>query len=574
MTCPSHLGQQAVFSSTACTPWVAASRQGGKSRSWANGGWALFCWSLFNWFFSSTQGPNCSGGFSQFPSFGLQALKWHWNFDFGLTYIGVGMICPHIVNASMMAGAIVSWGIMWPLINTQGGKWFPEGLSERDFRGLFGYKVFLAMAIFLGDGLYNLVKVIWTSGKAFYGNLKAAQSLPSADCTSDPVMGQASGSNLQSRSSRRSLLGSFKGSLSRLISFSPSESAVSSGTGSPTDCGSGACSQDEGERTPEDCVRAETALLTAKRNRIFLKDAIPDWIALLGYVSFGVIGVVVIPLMYPPCRWYMVVVVYLIAPFFSFANAYAAGLTDWDMASMYGKLCIFAFASWAGNQGGVIAGLAICGVVLSTANAAAGLMFDFKTGWITLTSPRAMFVAQIIGSAMGCVIAPLTFNMFYTAFPVGKEGSAYAAPYATVYRAMAILGTQGFGALPSHCLQLFVAWFCIAIAMALARDLLPQKWANLVPIPSAFGLPFYLGPNYAVTMGMGSVIKYLWERSDPAAADLFVIPAAAGLIVGDGLWSVPAAILALAKVEPPICMSFTTAAAGTGRRLLSLFSSS
>lgn len=52
--------------------------------------------------------------------------------------------------------------------------------------------------------------------------------------------------------------------------------------------------------------------------------------------------------------------------------AYAAGLTDWDMASMYGKLCIFAFAAWAGSNGGVIAGLAICGVVLSTTNAAAG----------------------------------------------------------------------------------------------------------------------------------------------------------------------------------------------------------
>lgn len=68
------------------------------------------------------------------------------------------------------------------------------------------------------------------------------------------------------------------------------------------------------------------------------------------------------------------------------------------------------------------------------------------------------------------MIAPLTFNMFYTAFPVGKEGSAYAAPYATVYRAMAILGTQGFGALPSHCLEMFIAFFCIAIAMSVARS--------------------------------------------------------------------------------------------------------
>lgn len=86
---------------------------------------------------------------------------------------------------------------------------------------------------------------------------------------------------------------------------------------------------------------------------------------------------------------------------------------------------------------------------------------------------------------MGCVIAPLTFNMFYTAFPVGKEDSAYAAPYATVYRAMAILGTQGFGALPSHCLQLFVAWFFIAIAMALARS-----------------IPFYCTGSMTVLPGM------------------------------------------------------------------------
>lgn len=56
--------------------------------------------------------------------------------------------------------------------------------------------------------------------------------------------------------------------------------------------------------------------------------------------------------------------------------------------------------------------------------------------------------------------------------------------------------------------------------------MLPSKWANLVPIPSAFGLPFYLGPNYAVTMGLGSVIKYIWERNDPTGAQLFVIPGA------------------------------------------------
>lgn len=72
----------------------------------------------------------------------------------------------------------------------------------------------------------------------------------------------------------------------------------------------------------------------------------------------------------------------------------------------------------------------------------AGLMGDMKTAWITLCSPRSMFLAQVIGGAMGCVIAPATFLLFYKAFDIGIPGSAYPAPYATIYRAMAVLGVE------------------------------------------------------------------------------------------------------------------------------------
>ena len=63
-----------------------------------------------------------------------------------------------------------------------------------------------------------------------------------------------------------------------------------------------------------------------------------------------------------------------------------------------------------------------------------------------------------------------------------------------------------------------------------------------------------------VDMCLGSLIKLVWERKRPDEADAFVPVAASGLIAGDGLWSVPAAILAMAKLTPPICMSFTPAA--------------
>jgi hypothetical protein len=35
-----------------------------------------------------------------------------------------GMICPHIVNWSMLLGAILSWGIMWPLMEKREGDWY------------------------------------------------------------------------------------------------------------------------------------------------------------------------------------------------------------------------------------------------------------------------------------------------------------------------------------------------------------------------------------------------------------------------------------------------------------------
>lgn len=58
---------------------------------------------------------------------------------------------------------------------------------------------------------------------------------------------------------------------------------------------------------------------------------------------------------------------------------------------------------------------------------------------------------------------------------------------------MAVLGTQGFGALPKHCGPLMAALFGAAVLLCLARDLLPPRWARFVPSPMAMGLPFYLG---------------------------------------------------------------------------------
>ena len=62
-------------------------------------------------------------------------------FDFSMTYIGAGMICSHLVNLSLLFGAVLSWGLMWPLISGLKGDWFPSTISESSMKSLNGYKV-------------------------------------------------------------------------------------------------------------------------------------------------------------------------------------------------------------------------------------------------------------------------------------------------------------------------------------------------------------------------------------------------------------------------------------------------
>ncbi|KAK2449228.1 putative metal-nicotianamine transporter YSL7 [Trifolium repens] len=295
-----------------------------------------------------------------------------------------------------------------------------------------------------------------------------------------------------------------------------------------------------------------------RRNEIFLKDQIPSWFAIAGYVTIAIISTVTIPYIFHQLKWYHIVCIYVIAPTLAFCNAYGCGLTDMSLASTYGKLAIFTIGAWAGaDNGGVLAGLAACGVMMNIVSTASDLMQDFKTGYMTLASPKSMFVSQIIGTTMGCIISPCVFLLFYNAFgTLGEPSSAYPAPYALVYRNMAILGVEGVSALPKNCLVLCCIFFIGAIIINFVRDLTGHKYAKFIPVPMAMAIPFYIGSNFAIDMCFGSLILFLWQKIDKVKADAFETVVASGLICGDGIWSLPSSFLALGGVQPPICMKF------------------
>ncbi|KAK7393842.1 hypothetical protein VNO78_22406 [Psophocarpus tetragonolobus] len=434
-----------------------------------------FLWGFFKWFFSGTQ----SCGFAQFPTFGLQAWKQTFYFDFNMTYVGAGMICPHLVNLSLLLGAVLSYGVTWPLIDLFKGDWFPSNLEESNMKALYGYKVFLTVSLILGDGLYNFVKILVTSVLSVVEKTK-------------------------------------KGG------------------------------DEEGDNAEE-----------LKQKEVFMRDNISMWIGSGGYIVLSVVSIIVIPVMFGELKWFYVVVAYILAPSLAFCNAYGTGLTDMNMAHNYGKVALFVVAAIGGRDNGVVAGLVGCGVVKSVVSVACTLMHDFKTAYYTCTSPKAMLVCQLVGTALGCVIAPLSFFLFYRAFDVGNPHGEFKAPYALIYRNMAVLGVEGFSALPHHCLQLCYGFFAFAVAVNMVRDFSPKNIGKWMPLPMVMAIPFLVGAYFAIDMGLGSLLVYVWHKLNPRKAEPMIPATASGLICGEGLWALPASILALAKIKPPICMNFS-----------------
>ncbi|KAI3922877.1 hypothetical protein MKW98_007008 [Papaver atlanticum] len=452
-----------------------------------------FLWAFFQWFFTASD--DC--GFANFPTFGLKAFTQKFYFDFSATYVGVGMICPYSVNLSMLLGAVVSWGIMWPLVQQKKGDWFSADLPLSSLNGLQGYKVFISIFMILGDGLYHFVAVLIKT----LINLRRTVSKRNSD------------------------------------QFSTNSSAEP------------VMSYDDKRRT-----------------EYFLKDQIPLWVAALGYTLLAVIAIIAVPFIFHSIKWYHILIIYLIAPILAFCNSYGCGLSDWSLASSYGKLAIFIFGSWVGlANGGIVAGLAACGCMLSIVSTASDLMQDFKTGYLTLASPRSMFASQIIGTVLGVILSPLVFwFFFYKAYPdLGHPETAYPAPFGALYRGIALIAIEGTSALPKNCLKLSILFFFVAVALNLLKEVLVHykcKAHKYVPSAMAMAIPFYLGGYFTIDMCVGSLYRYWREKNNKTEADAFVPAVASGMICGDSLWGMPAAILSLAKVNPPMCMKFLSSA--------------
>ncbi|KAL5221606.1 hypothetical protein ABZP36_026319 [Zizania latifolia] len=324
------------------------------------------------------------------------------------------------------------------------------------------------------------------------------------------------------------------------------------------------------------CVLERTAYAMRKRRSCSRTSAVAPpfqclsarspgagWVAVASYVALAAVSPAAVPRLYPQLRYYHVAAAYVVVPVFTFCNAYGAGVTGMNLSATYGKIAMLVFSSWVGlDGGGVLAGLAACGIIGSAVSGKSDFMQDLKTGYLTLTSPRAMLVGQVAGAALGCVVNPVIFWVFYKVFKMGGgaiDDVVVDAPYAKAYRGIAMLSIDRHG-LPEHSLLLCKLFFTTALALSTAREAAERRrWRALPYIPSTVGIAvaFFVPPRMPIGMAAGSLALYIWRRHVDAGSARLLSPAvASGIICGDGLgWLLPS-MLTFLRARPPMCMTF------------------
>ena len=223
----------------------------------------------------------------------------------------------------------------------------------------------------------------------------------------------------------------------------------------------------------------------------------------------------------------------VLAPLLSAACARVAGQTDVAPLGPFGQLSQAMTAAFC--QGRVAASLGAGAVVSGAATQACFGLGTLRTGRMLGASPSRQLLAQTIGVASGSVVAALAYSLLLGTRTLGS--AALPAPWAQQWKAFAELSTRGSSGIPDLALPALGAGLALGLCLLIrARRL---RW---LPSPVALGAGLILPLHFSATVVLGALVASAAARTRPGWASSHVQPVGSGLILGEALGSVLAAL--------------------------------
>jgi len=220
----------------------------------------------------------------------------------------------------------------------------------------------------------------------------------------------------------------------------------------------------------------------------------------------------------------------------------ALGETNWGPIGALSNLMQALFAGIA--PGSLVANIVPAGTAGTIAVTSEGLMQDYRAGYLIGSSPRSMFIAQLIGAAA----LAFTYPLLVKTYGLIGDHAQLAAPGARRTAAFAQLLAAGVDKLPPSALWAGLAAAVLGGVFAAMEQ--NERLSRWTPSPVALSLGLLLPFSSLSTMFLGAVVGAVWLARHPASAARYLIAVASGFIAGEALVAVIAPVLIAVGIGP------------------------
>ena len=214
----------------------------------------------------------------------------------------------------------------------------------------------------------------------------------------------------------------------------------------------------------------------------------------------------------------------------------ATGETDITPIGAMGKITQLTYGLLAPSN--MTTNLMAASVTAATASSSADLLTDLKSGYLLGANARKQFIAQFCGIFFGTLsIVPA----WYLMVPNKEALEAFNPPNTNMWRAVAEALSLGVQSIPESARWGILIGGLIGVALALIDAFCP-KLKKYTPSAMGLGISWVVAWANSFAFFIGALIAWLWSKTSPAKATLFVVPIASGAIAGE---SIACAIIAM-----------------------------
>ncbi len=282
---------------------------------------------------------------------------------------------------------------------------------------------------------------------------------------------------------------------------------------------------------------------SADEDELVKKTEVPfSWF--VGGVLVSGFGVIWVGHVWFEIPWHYGVLAVFLTFFLSLVACRATGESDITPVGAMGKIMQLTYGVLIPQS--TTANLMTASITASAAGSSADLLNDLKSGYLLGANPRRQFMAQFLGIFAGTIA---TVSGFYLLVPnavtllgEGETPPKFPAPAAQAWKAVAEIFKFGLKNMhPTHLKAIYVG-LALGVVFVLLERAFP-KWKKWLPSATGLGLGLILPFQYPLSMFIGAVAAWIWQKKSPQSAKDYLVPVSAGLIAGISLMGVIVAVL-------------------------------